>query len=99
MNEGEANEHLLSYIVLGLSLSAPVGPVNAAQIDKGIKNGFWHAWIFGLGAMAADGLYMILIYFGLSQFLTAPFVKTFLWLFGFRADLYGSRNAKISGKP
>jgi threonine/homoserine/homoserine lactone efflux protein len=33
--------------------------------------------------MAADGLYMILIYFGLSQFLTAPFVKTFLWLFGF----------------
>ncbi|MCU9590824.1 LysE family translocator [Bacillus velezensis] len=73
----------LSYIVLGLSLSAPVGPVNAAQIDKGIKNGFWHAWIFGLGAMAADGLYMILIYFGLSQFLTAPFVKTFLWLFGF----------------
>ncbi|MEC1900210.1 LysE family translocator [Bacillus atrophaeus] len=72
-----------SYIILGLSLSAPVGPVNAAQIDKGIKNGFWHAWVFGLGAMAADGLYMILIYFGLSQFLTAPFVKTFLWLFGF----------------
>ncbi|MED1809383.1 LysE family translocator [Bacillus subtilis] len=73
----------LSYIVLGLSLSAPVGPVNAAQIDKGIKNGFWHAWIFGLGAMTADGLYMLFIYFGLSQFLTAPFVKTFLWLFGF----------------
>ncbi|KXZ20075.1 amino acid transporter [Bacillus nakamurai] len=73
----------LSYIVLGLSLSAPVGPVNAAQIDKGIKNGFWHAWVFGLGAMLADALYMILIYFGLSHFLTAPLVKTFLWLFGF----------------
>lgn len=53
----------LSYIVLGLSLSAPVGPVNAAQIDKGIKNGFWHAWIFGLGAMTADGLYMLFYLF------------------------------------
>ena len=35
--------------LLGLSLSAPVGPVNAAQIDRGIKSGFWHAWIFGVG--------------------------------------------------
>ena len=71
------------YIFLGLSLSAPVGPVNAAQIDRGIKSGFWHAWIFGVGAMAADIVYMILIYFGVAQLLTAPLVKTFLWLFGF----------------
>ncbi|MGN7329227.1 LysE family translocator [Bacillus pumilus] len=71
------------YIFLGLSLSAPVGPVNAAQIDRGIKSGFWHAWIFGVGAMAADIVYMLLIYFGVAQLLTAPLVKTFLWLFGF----------------
>ena len=30
----------ISYMILGLSLSAPVGPVNAAQLDKGIKKGF-----------------------------------------------------------
>ncbi|MGE6631955.1 LysE family translocator [Bacillus sp. NPDC077027] len=71
------------YIFLGLSLSAPVGPVNAAQIDRGIKSGFWHAWIFGVGAMAADVVYMLLIYFGVAQLLTAPLIKTFLWLFGF----------------
>ncbi|MDA7026428.1 LysE family translocator [Bacillus sp. CLL-7-23] len=72
-----------SYVFLGLSLAAPVGPVNAAQIDRGMKGGFFHAWLFGLGAVAADVIYMVLIYFGVAQFLMAPFLKTFLWLFGF----------------
>ena len=38
---------LLSYIFLGLTLAAPIGPVNSARLDKGIKDGFWHAWIVG----------------------------------------------------
>lgn len=71
-----------SYILLGLSLSAPIGPINAAQVDKGIKFGFLHAWVVGIGAMAADLIFMMLIYFGLSQFLDVPFIKTFLWCFG-----------------
>ena len=73
----------LSYILLGLSFAAPIGPINAAQLDKGIKNGFWHAWILGLGAILADGIYMALVYFGVVHFLEMPFMKTFLWLFGF----------------
>ncbi len=28
---------LFSYVLLGGSLSAPVGPINVAQINKGIK--------------------------------------------------------------
>ncbi|RBW69248.1 LysE family translocator [Bacillus taeanensis] len=78
----------LSYIFLGLSLSAPIGPINAAQLDKGIRNGFFHAWLIGVGAMAADALYMLLIYFGIAQFLSTPFIKTFLWLFGFFVLVY-----------
>lgn len=73
----------ISYIFLGLSLSAPIGPINAAQLDKGIKNGFLHAWLVGLGAMAADGLYMFMIYFGVANFLDTPFLKTLLYSFGF----------------
>lgn len=73
---------LLTYLILGISLAAPVGPVNAAQLDTGIKNGFFHAWIFGLGALAADVLYMILVYFGVGQFIELPFMQTLLWLFG-----------------
>ncbi|MGY4689964.1 LysE family transporter [Salibacterium sp. K-3] len=77
-----------SYILLGVTLAAPIGPVNAAQLDKGIKNGFWHAWMVGVGAMIADGLYMLLVYLGVVHFLEVPLVKTFLWLFGFFILVY-----------
>jgi L-lysine exporter family protein LysE/ArgO len=73
---------LFSYILLGLSLAAPIGPINAAQLDKGIKKGFLHAWLVGVGAMIADALYMLMIYFGVVHFLDTSFMKTFLWLFG-----------------
>lgn len=73
---------LISYIVLGLTLAAPIGPVNSARLDKGIKNGFWHAWIVGGGSMLADATFMLLIYLGLVQFLNIPIVQIFLWLFG-----------------
>ena len=73
----------ISYIVLGLSLSAPMGPINAAQLDKGIRFGFFHAWLVGVGGMVADGIFMLLIYFGIAQFIDIPIIKLFLWIFGF----------------
>ncbi|RDY70921.1 amino acid transporter, partial [Halobacillus trueperi] len=69
---------LFSYILLGLSLSAPIGPINAAQLDKGVRYGFWHAWLVGVGAMCADALFMLMIYLGLAQYVELPLVKTFL---------------------
>lgn len=41
-----------------------------------------HAWIIGVGAILADAILMALIYFGVVHFLTTPFMKTFLWIFG-----------------
>lgn len=73
---------LISYIILGFTLAAPIGPVNSARLDKGIKNGFWHAWIVGVGSMIADGIFMLLVYLGMVQFLGIPIVQIFLWLFG-----------------
>ncbi|MFC3884074.1 LysE family transporter [Bacillus songklensis] len=73
---------IISYIFLGLSLAAPIGPVNAAQLDRGIRSGFWHAWIFGLGAVTADAVYMMVVYLGVVRFLDTPFMQTFLWFFG-----------------
>ncbi len=73
---------------MGLSLAAPIGPVNSARIDKGIKNGFWHAWIVGAGSMIADGCFMLIVYLGLNQFLTVPIIQIFLWLFGAFILLY-----------
>ena len=73
---------LVSYIILGFTLAAPIGPVNSARLDKGIKNGFWHAWVVGAGSMVADGFFMLLVYLGMVQFLGIPIIQIFLWLFG-----------------
>ncbi|MFC3747132.1 LysE family transporter [Paenibacillus sp. GCM10012306] len=89
----------IGYIFLGLSLSAPIGPINAAQLDKGLRGGFMHAWAVGLGAVCADIIYMLLVYFGLIHLLNAPFVKVFLWLFGFFVLVYsGVDSIKNSGE-
>ncbi|MFC4779053.1 LysE family transporter [Paenibacillus sp. GCM10023252] len=73
---------LLSYILLGLSLAAPIGPINAAQMDRGIRGGFWNSWLLGLGSMLADVLFILIVYFGTVHFLDHPVMNTFLWVFG-----------------
>ncbi|MFE8702764.1 LysE family transporter [Cytobacillus sp. FJAT-54145] len=72
----------LSYIILGLTLAAPIGPVNAARLDKGLKNGFWHAWAVGAGSMIADAIFMLSVYLGVVHFIDKPIIQIFLWLFG-----------------
>lgn len=67
---------------LFLSLAAPIGPINAAQLDRGIKYGFVNAWLIGLGSVVADIAYMMVVYLGIIHVLEIPFVNTFLWLFG-----------------
>jgi L-lysine exporter family protein LysE/ArgO len=78
----------ISYVFLGLSLSAPLGPINAAQLDKGLRSGFLHAWLVGLGALVADSGYMLIVYLGLVHLLNGELMKTFLWLFGFFVLVY-----------
>lgn len=70
------------FIFLGLSLAAPIGPVNAAQLDRGIKSGFFHAWLVGIGSLLADVFYMVAIFFGVVHLLDIVIFKVFLWLFG-----------------
>jgi L-lysine exporter family protein LysE/ArgO len=86
----------LSYILLGLSLAAPIGPINAAQIDRGIRNGFLHAWFVGVGAIIADGIYMLIVYIGVIQFLDTAFMKTFLWSFGCFVLIYTGVESLLS---
>lgn len=88
----------VSYLLLGLSLSAPIGPINAAQLNKGIHHGFLHAWLVGLGAMFGDVIFMLLIYFGVAQFLTTPFMKAFLGLFGFFILVYTGGESILGAK-
>lgn len=73
---------LLQNIILGLSLAAPIGPVNLEIIKRGLKSGFKQAFLTGVGAMSADATYLTLIYFGLTSFLNIAFLKIILGIAG-----------------
>ncbi|MGE7621954.1 LysE family transporter [Viridibacillus sp. NPDC096237] len=79
---------IVPYFFLGVSLATPIGPVKATLLNTGIKNGFFHAWFFGLGAVVTDILYMVMVYFGVGHFIEIPFIKTLLWSFGFFVLMY-----------
>ena len=63
------NFTLIQNILLGLTLAAPIGPVNVEIIKRGLSNGFRQAILTGAGAMCADATYLTLILFGLTSFL------------------------------
>jgi threonine/homoserine/homoserine lactone efflux protein len=73
---------LLQNIILGLSLAAPIGPVNLEIIKRGLKSGFKQAFLTGVGAMSADTTYLTLIFFGLTSFLNITFMKIILGFSG-----------------
>jgi L-lysine exporter family protein LysE/ArgO len=96
--EGTMLNMFISYFLLGLSLAIPIGPINAAQLDRGIKGGFFPAWFVGLGAIVADGIYMLIVYYGIYHIIDTPFVKTFLWLFGGFVLIYTGVESMVSAK-
>lgn len=86
---------IIQQIVLGVSLAAPVGPINIEMIKRGVQKGFWHAWIVGIGGMSADILFMLLIYFGLSSMFMYTYVQAVMYCFGFFLLFYlGFQNVK-----
>ncbi len=73
---------LLQNILLGLTLAAPIGPVNVEIIKRGLYSGFRQAFLTGAGAMCADATYLTLIFFGLTAFLNNMFMTYFLGIAG-----------------
>ncbi|MCD5322293.1 LysE family translocator [Pontibacillus chungwhensis] len=66
---------MISSIILGLSIAAPIGPINIEIVKRGLLYGFWPAFLVGLGGMSSDLLLMAAMFFGLSQVLTMVWVK------------------------
>jgi threonine/homoserine/homoserine lactone efflux protein len=79
---------LLQNILLGLSLAAPIGPVNVEIIKRGLGSGFRQAFLTGAGAMTADATYLTLIFFGLTSFLNISSMKIFLGIAGSLVLIY-----------
>ena len=79
---------IFAYIFLGVSMAAPIGPVKSVLLNKGLKHGFFHAWFFSLGALTTDIMYMLIVYFGVGQFIESPLLRIILWSFGCFVLLY-----------
>jgi L-lysine exporter family protein LysE/ArgO len=73
---------LLQNILLGLTLAAPIGPVNVEIIKRGLNSGFLQAFLTGAGAICADATYLTLIFFGLATFLNNAAMKLVLGVAG-----------------
>ncbi len=72
---------ILIAILIGISLAAPVGPTTTEVFKRGL-NGFYHGFLTGLGAAAADSTYLLIVFFGLSVLFLFPPVKIAIWIFG-----------------
>ena len=64
-------------IVLGLSITAPIGPTNVEVIRRGVKEGWKSAFAFCLGVMVALVLYLLLVVFGFSSVVDVTESATF----------------------
>jgi threonine/homoserine/homoserine lactone efflux protein len=64
---------ILKGIVVGISVSAPLGPLGILCIQRTINKGFFSGFISGFGAAVADILYASVAGFGIS--IIANFLK------------------------
>lgn len=71
-----------TYVLVGLAIAMPVGPITVEMTKQGLKNGFMHGWIVGLGGMTIDFFLIVALYFGLASLLQFPFIQIPMWLIG-----------------
>lgn len=68
---------IVAGLVLGLSLAAPPGPMNAVIAEESVARGWWAGFSAGLGAMTADACFLVLALVGVVAFVeNAPAVRT-----------------------
>lgn len=72
----------LQGIIIGLTLAAPIGPVNIEIVRRGLRGGFLAGWLVGIGAVSADTLYCLLVLAGLAPLAQHTVVQIILWTAG-----------------
>lgn len=67
---------------VGVVLAAPIGPINVEIVRRGIRDGFVHGWMLGLGALTADTVYALAIVLGFARFAENESIRVVLFLLG-----------------
>ncbi len=90
---------LFGGVLLGLSLAAPPGPVNAIIAEQATRIGFNQGFLCGLAAVLVDGLFCLLVALGMIPYLhripeleAGIFLAGSLLLLWFGADLVRSES-------
>jgi threonine/homoserine/homoserine lactone efflux protein len=73
---------LTAAFIVGVSVAVSPGPVFIAGSQTALTKGFWRAVQFYLGVLAADVLYALLVYFGITTFAESTWFKLILWGLG-----------------
>ncbi|MFA6831408.1 MAG: LysE family transporter [Bacteroidaceae bacterium] len=85
-------ELLFKGLLIGLIVSAPMGPVGVLCIQRTMNKGRWYGFVTGLGATFSDLLYALLTSYGMNmvydlikenQFILQIVGSVMLLLFGF----------------
>jgi len=78
----------LENLILGITLTLPLGPVTLEVFRRGLKQGYLQSLICGLGAFTAELVYFTIIYLGLAEFSESLIVKYVLGTLGILFLLY-----------
>jgi threonine/homoserine/homoserine lactone efflux protein len=73
---------ILRGIILGLSITAPIGPTNIEVIRRGAQEGWRSARAFCLGVVVALMIYLLLVVLGLSYLTESELFNTLLTILG-----------------
>lgn len=82
MSTGELFGLIVYGMTVGIALAAPIGPINIEIIRRGIRDGFFHGWMVGLGALSVDTVYALIIVAGFASFADNDAIRMVLYLAG-----------------
>lgn len=66
MQEVDVIDEILKGFIIGIIVSAPMGPVGILTVQRTLNKGRWEGFATGVGASASDILYAIITGFGVS---------------------------------
>ena len=84
---------IIRGIILGLSITAPIGPTNIEVIRRGVREGWRSAREFCLGVIVALVIYLLLVVLELSFLTESELFNTGLTLLGVLVLAYLSYNS------
>ena len=69
-------------ILLGIAMAAIPGPIFFEVLRRSLTVGFWHGALVAVGEFLANITILMLIFFGISQFLMFKSIKMIIFLIG-----------------